>query len=151
VTIQRGGNITTIGLPLLDRTVLPHNTPASVHPSGKSGQQVCRSEFMAWTLLLVAGVLEVGWAIGLKYTEGFTKLWPSAFTLVAMATSVVLLSVAMKTLPVGTSYAVWVGVGAVGTAILGMVLFGEPASVGRLVSLGLILAGIIGLKLATQA
>ncbi len=106
---------------------------------------------MAWTLLLVAGVLEVGWAIGLKYTEGFTKLWPSAFTLVAMATSVVLLSVAMKTLPVGTSYAVWVGVGAVGTAILGMVLFGEPASVGRLVSLGLILAGIIGLKLATQA
>ena len=106
---------------------------------------------MAWVLLVVAGLLEVGWAIGLKYTEGFTRLWPSAFTLVAMLGSVVLLGVAMKSLPVGTSYAVWVGVGAVGTAILGIVLFGEPANIGRLVSLGLILAGIIGLKLATPA
>ncbi len=106
---------------------------------------------MAWVLLVVAGLLEVGWAIGLKYTEGFTRLWPSAFTLAAMLGSVVLLSVAMKSLPVGTSYAVWVGVGAVGTAILGIVLFGEPANIGRLVSLGLILAGIIGLKLATPA
>ena len=106
---------------------------------------------MAWVLLVVAGLLEVGWAIGLKYTEGFTRLWPSAFTLAAMLGSVVLLSVAMKSLLVGTSYAVWVGVGAVGTAILGIVLFGEPANIGRLVSLGLILAGIIGLKLATPA
>jgi quaternary ammonium compound-resistance protein SugE len=106
---------------------------------------------VAWILLLVAGLLEVGWAIGLKYTEGFTRLWPSAFTLLAMVGSVVLLGVAMKSLPVGTSYAVWVGVGAVGTAILGIVLFGEPATAGRLVSLGLILAGIIGLKLASPA
>ena len=104
---------------------------------------------MAWVLLLVAGLLEVGWAIGLMYTEGFTKFWPSALTLAAMVGSVVLLGIAMKSLPVGTSYAVWVGVGAVGTAILGIVLFGEPANAGRLASLGLIVAGIVGLKLAT--
>jgi quaternary ammonium compound-resistance protein SugE len=104
---------------------------------------------MPWVLLIVAGLLEVGWAIGLKYTEGFTRLWPSVFTIAAMALSVVLLGIAMKSLPVGTSYAVWVGVGAVGTAILGMLLFEEPATVGRLASLGLILAGIVGLKLAT--
>lgn len=103
---------------------------------------------MAWMLLLVAGLLEVGWAIGLKYTEGFTRPWPSVLTIAAMVLSVGLLGVAMKTLPVGTSYAVWVGVGAVGTAILGMVLFGEPASAGRLLSLGLIVAGIVSLKLA---
>lgn len=104
---------------------------------------------MAWALLVVAGLLEVGWAIGLKYTEGFTRLWPSTFTIAAMVASVVLLGIAMKSLPVGTSYAVWVGVGAVGTAILGMVLFGEPATAGRLASLGLIVAGIVGLKLAS--
>jgi quaternary ammonium compound-resistance protein SugE len=104
---------------------------------------------MPWVLLLVAGLLEVGWAIGLKYTEGFTKPVPSVLTLGAMAASVILLGIAMKSLPVGTSYAVWVGVGAVGTAILGMVLFNEPASLGRLASLGLIVAGIVGLKLAT--
>ena len=103
---------------------------------------------MAWLTLVVAGLFEVGWAIGLKYTEGFTRFWPSAFTLAAMVASVVLLGIAMKTLPVGTSYAVWVGIGAVGTAILGIVLFDEPANAGRLVSLALILAGIIGLKLA---
>jgi quaternary ammonium compound-resistance protein SugE len=108
-----------------------------------------RSVRMAWILLLVAGLLEVGWAIGLKYTEGFTRLWPSVLTLAAMAGSVLLLGVAMKTLPVGTAYAVWVGVGAVGTAILGIVLFAEPATAGRLLSLGLIVAGIVGLKLAT--
>jgi quaternary ammonium compound-resistance protein SugE len=106
---------------------------------------------VAWILLLVAGLLEVGWAIGLKYTEGFTKLGPSAITLAAMTGSVVLLGIAMKSLPVGTAYAVWVGVGAVGTAILGIVLFGEAANAGRLASLGLIVAGIIGLKLATPA
>ena len=104
---------------------------------------------MAWLLLIIAGLLEVGWAIGLKYTEGFTRVWPSVLTLGAMVLSVVLLGVAMKSLPVGTSYAVWVGVGAVGTAILGMVLFAEPATAGRLASLGLIVAGIVGLKLAS--
>ncbi|MGY4831544.1 quaternary ammonium compound efflux SMR transporter SugE [Sphaerotilaceae bacterium SBD11-9] len=104
---------------------------------------------MAWLLLLVAGLLEIGWAIGLKYTEGFTRLWPSVFTVTSMLASVVLLGIAMKSLPVGTSYAVWVGVGAVGTALLGIVLFGEPATPGRLISLGLILAGIVGLKLAS--
>jgi quaternary ammonium compound-resistance protein SugE len=107
--------------------------------------------FVAWVLLLVAGLLEVGWAIGLKYTEGFTRFWPSLATASAMVISVVLLGIAMKSLPVGTSYAVWVGVGAVGTAILGIVLFGEPATAGRLLSLGLIVAGIIGLKLAGPA
>lgn len=106
---------------------------------------------MAWFLLLIAGLMEVGWAIGLKYTQGFTRFWPSALTLAAMIASVVMLGIAMKTLPVGTSYAVWVGIGAVGTAILGMILFHEPATAGRLISLGLILAGIIGLKLATPA
>jgi quaternary ammonium compound-resistance protein SugE len=104
---------------------------------------------MAWILLIIAGLLEVGWAIGLKYTEGFTRIWPSFFTLASMVLSVVLLGVAMKSLPVGTSYAVWVGIGAIGTAILGIVLFAEPATAGRLASLALILAGIIGLKLAT--
>ena len=106
---------------------------------------------MPWLLLFVAGLLEVGWAIGLKYTEGFTRVVPSALTLAAMAGSVFLLGLAMKSLPVGTSYAVWVGVGAVGTAILGMVLFNEPASTGRILSLGLIVAGIVGLRLATPA
>jgi quaternary ammonium compound-resistance protein SugE len=106
---------------------------------------------MAWILLFIAGLLEVGWAIGLKYTEGFTKPLPSVLTLAAMGLSVLLLSIAMKTLPVGTSYAVWVGVGAVGTAILGMVLFAEPATAGRLLSLGLIVAGIVGLKLTSAA
>ena len=104
---------------------------------------------MAWVLLLIAGVLEVVWAIGLKYTEGFTKPVASTVTLAAMAGSVVLLGLAMKSLPVGTSYAVWVGVGAVGTAVLGMVLFAEPVTVGRIVSLALIVAGIVGLKFAT--
>ena len=106
---------------------------------------------MAWVLLLVAGLFEVGWAIGLKYTEGFTRVWPSVFTLAAMTASVVLLGMAMKSLPVGTSYAIWVGVGAVGTAILGIILFGESANAGRLISLALIVAGIVGLKLTTPA
>ena len=104
---------------------------------------------MAWLLLLLAGVLEVGWAIGLKYTEGFTRLWPTIGTIVAMSVSLALLGIAMKSLPVGTAYAVWVGVGAVGTVILGIVLLDEPANAARLMSVGLIVAGIIGLKLAT--
>ncbi len=106
---------------------------------------------MPWILLLLAGLLEVGWAIGLKYTEGFTRFWPSVGTLGAMAASVLLLGVAMKTLPVGTAYAVWVGIGAVGTALLGMVLFSEPATWARLGSLALIVAGIVGLKLSSAA
>lgn len=104
---------------------------------------------MPWVVLVLAGLFEVGWAIGLKYTEGFTRLWPTVGTVAAMIVSLGLLGVAMKSLPVGTSYAVWVGVGAVGTAILGIVLLGEPANAGRLVSLGLIVAGIVGLKLAS--
>lgn len=104
---------------------------------------------MSWLILILAGMFEVAWAVGLKYTEGFTKTWPSLGTGAAMLISLWLLGLAMKDLPLGTAYAVWVGVGAVGTAILGIVLFNEPANAGRLVSLGLILAGIIGLKLAT--
>jgi len=106
---------------------------------------------MPWLLLVLAGLFEVGWAIGLKYTDGFTRLWPTLGTVAAMVISLGLLGLAMKSLPVGTSYAVWVGVGAVGTAILGIVLLGEPATAGRLVSLGLIVAGIVGLKLASPA
>ena len=104
---------------------------------------------MAWLLLVIAGVLEIVWAIGLKYSAGFTRFGPSAITVAAMLGSIVLLGIAMKSLPVGTSYAIWVGVGATGTAILGIVLFGESASLGRLASLGLIVAGIVGLRLAT--
>ncbi len=106
---------------------------------------------MAWVLLLLAGLFEVAWAIGLKYTYGFTRLWPTVGTLAAMAISIGLLGLAMKTLPVGTAYAVWVGVGAVGTAILGMVLLGDAVSAGRIASLGLIVAGIVGLKLTSGA
>ncbi|MBA3624420.1 MAG: quaternary ammonium compound efflux SMR transporter SugE [Methylibium sp.] len=106
---------------------------------------------MAWVLLVLAGLFEIGWAIGLKYTEGFTRLWPSVGTIAAMIVSLGLLGIAMKSLPVGTAYAVWVGVGAVGTAILGIVLFGESANAGRLVSLGLIMLGIVGLKLASPS
>ena len=104
---------------------------------------------MASVILVLAGLFEIGWAIGLKYTEGFTRFWPAVGTVSAMIISLGLLGLAMKSLPVGTSYAVWVGVGAVGTAILGMVLFGESANAGRLVSLGFIVAGIVGLKLST--
>lgn len=104
---------------------------------------------MPWILLVLAGLLEVGWAIGLKYTEGFTRLWPSVGTVAAMAVSLVLLGTAMKSLPVGTAYAVWVGIGAVGTVILGIVLFDEPLNALRLGSVALIVAGLVGLKLAT--
>ncbi len=106
---------------------------------------------MAWIILLVAGLFETGWAIGLKYTQGFTRLWPTVGTVVAMIISLWLLGMAMKSLPVGTAYAVWVGVGAVGTVILGIVLFGEPVNAPRLISVALIVAGLIGLKLATPA
>jgi len=106
---------------------------------------------MPWAILVLAGLFEVGWAIGLKYTDGFTRFWPTLGTVSAMIISVGLLGLAMKSLPVGTSYAVWVGVGTVGTAALGILLLEEPANAGRLVSLGLIVAGIVGLKLATPA
>jgi quaternary ammonium compound-resistance protein SugE len=104
---------------------------------------------MAWTVLFAAGLLEIGWAIGLKYTEGFTRLVPSVLTLGAMAASIFLLGMALKTLPIGTAYAVWTGIGAVGTALLGILLLGEPASALRMASIGLIVAGIVGLKLVT--
>jgi len=103
---------------------------------------------MAWLIVIVAGLFEVGWAIGLKYTHGFTRVGPTVATLAAMVVSVWLLSIGMRTLPVGTAYSVWVGVGAIGTVALGIVLFGEPASAARLISVGLIVAGIVGLKLA---
>jgi quaternary ammonium compound-resistance protein SugE len=104
---------------------------------------------MNWILLVLAGLCEVAWAIGLKYTEGFTRPLPTVGTLSAMLISIWLLGIAMKSLPVGTAYAVWVGIGAVGTAILGIILLNESANAARLVSLGLIVAGIVGLKLAT--
>lgn len=104
---------------------------------------------MAWIILVVAGLFEVGWAIGLKYTDGFTRLWPTVWAVLAMLVSLWLLGIAMKSLPVGTAYSVWVGVGAVGTVILGIVLLGEPVSAARLTSIALIVAGIIGLKLAS--
>ncbi len=103
---------------------------------------------MAWLYLLVAGLLEVGWAIGLKYTDGFTRLWPTVGTVISMLLSVGFLGLALKTLPVGTGYAVWTGIGTVGTVILGIALLGEPATVMRLACVGLIVAGIIGLKLS---
>ena len=104
---------------------------------------------MPWLTLLVAGLLEVVWAVGLKYTEGFTRLVPSAITLVAMAASVLLLGIAMRNLPLGTAYAVWTGIGTVGTAIVGMLLLGEPAGALRIACIGLIVLGIVGLKLVT--
>jgi len=102
---------------------------------------------MPWLILFVAGLFEIGWAIGLKYTDGFTRLWPSVFTGVSMIISVVLLGLALKTLPVGTAYAVWTGIGTVGTALLGIYLFADPATALRLGCIGLIVAGIVGLKL----
>ena len=102
---------------------------------------------MPWLLLVVAGLLEIGWAIGLKYTKGFTELWPTIWTLVAMVASVSLLGIAMRSLPVGTAYAVWTGIGAVGTVLLGILLFGESAGIARLACVVLTLAGILGLKL----
>jgi quaternary ammonium compound-resistance protein SugE len=104
---------------------------------------------MAWLYLLIAGLFEVAWAIGLKYTDGFTRLFPSIWTVGSMAVSFLFLSLALKTLPVGTAYAVWTGIGAVGVAILGIILFSEPAHAARLGSIALIVAGIVGLKLVS--
>ena len=104
---------------------------------------------MAWLYLLIAGLLEVGWAIGLKYTEGFTRLVPTVLTVAAMTLSIAMLGIALRTLPVGTAYAVWTGIGAVGTAMLGIYLFGDPATAIRLACIGLIVVGIVGLKFAS--
>ena len=106
---------------------------------------------MAWVVLVIAGIFEIGWAVGLKYTDGFTKLWPTVGTAVALIASMALLAYSLRTLPLGTAYAVWTGIGSVGTAIVGIVLFREPATVMRLACIGLIVAGIVGLKLATPA
>ncbi len=103
----------------------------------------------AWIYLIIAGLLEICWAIGLKYTEGFTRLWPSVFTLVTLAASMFLLAKAAQTLPIGTAYAIWVGIGAFGAAVLGVALFGESASIMRLVFLGLLIVAIIGLKVTS--
>jgi quaternary ammonium compound-resistance protein SugE len=103
---------------------------------------------MAWTVLVLAGILEIGWAIGLKYTDGFTRWLPSVLTIVAMVGSMWLLAIALRIIPIGTAYAVWTGIGAAGTAVLGIILFAEPATAPRLASIGLIVAGIAGLKLA---
>jgi quaternary ammonium compound-resistance protein SugE len=106
---------------------------------------------MNWVILIFAGLFEVGWAIGLKYTVGFTRLWPTVWTIASMIISLYLLGIALKSLPLGTAYSIWVGVGAVGTVFLGILLFGEPANAARLISVALIISGMVGLKLATPA
>jgi quaternary ammonium compound-resistance protein SugE len=106
---------------------------------------------MSWLYLAVAGLFEIGWAVGLKYTDGFTRLWPSLWTIAAMVVSFILLSLALRSLPIGTAYAVWTGIGAVGTAIVGIFLLDESADLLRLGCIGLIVAGIAGLKLVSPA
>ena len=105
---------------------------------------------MAWIYLIVAGLLETGWAIGLKYTEGFTRLWPSVLTIAAIAASMFLLALAAKTIPIGTAYSIWVGIGAVGAVILGIILFDEPRDFARLAFVGLLIVSLVGLKLTTS-
>lgn len=104
---------------------------------------------MSWIILVLAGLFEIGWAVGLKYTEGFTRFWPSVLTLTSVGISMFLLGVAVKSLPIGTAYPIWVGIGTVGAVILGVVLFNEPVNAPRLISVGLIIAGVIGLKATT--
>ena len=106
---------------------------------------------IAWTMLIIAGLLEVVWAVGLKYTHGFTRVLPSVITVFAMTASIVLLARALRTIPVGTGYAVWTGIGAVGTALVGIWLLGEPKAAGRLIAIAAIIGGIVGLKLATPS
>ncbi len=106
---------------------------------------------MAWFILFIAGLFEIGWAVGLKYSEGFTKLGPSAFTAISLVLSMGLLGVALRTLPLGTAYGVWTGIGTIGTAIVGILVFREPATAARLACIGLIVVGIVGLKLVTRA
>jgi quaternary ammonium compound-resistance protein SugE len=104
---------------------------------------------MAWLILVVAGILEIGWAVGLKYTDGFTRLWPSVATIISMVASMGLLGLAVRTLPLGTAYAVWTGIGTLGTAVLGVLLFREPATALRIASILLIVAGIVGVKVSS--
>jgi quaternary ammonium compound-resistance protein SugE len=133
----------TVGLTPIARTVpRPEARPVDRGPRPSTMEVL-----MAWALLVAAGVLEIGWAIGLKYTDGFTRLWPSVWTIAAMVVSMYLLALAARTLPIGTAYAVWVGIGAAGAMILGMALLGEPRTIGRIACVGLIVAGVIGLKL----
>jgi quaternary ammonium compound-resistance protein SugE len=106
---------------------------------------------MTWVILFIAGLLEIGWAVGLKYADGFTRLWPSVATMVSLIGSMGLLAVALRTLPLGTAYAVWTGIGTVGTAVLGIVLFREPATAMRLTCIALIVAGIVGLRLSSTS
>jgi quaternary ammonium compound-resistance protein SugE len=124
-------------------------TTSPLHHRSGDGPALLGRKVMAWGILVLAGLFEVGWAIGLKYTEGFTRLWPTVWTALAMIISLYLLGLAMKSLPVGTAYAIWVGVGAVGTVILGIVLLGEPTNAARMISVALIIAGIVGLKLSS--
>lgn len=105
---------------------------------------------MAWIVLFIAGLFEIGWAVGLKYTEGFTRIGPTVFTAISLIASMGLLGIAVRSLPLGTAYAVWTGIGAAGTVVLGIILFKEPATVARLLCVGLILSGILGLKLLTK-
>jgi quaternary ammonium compound-resistance protein SugE len=105
---------------------------------------------MAWMMLFLAGLFEIAWAVGLKYAAGFTRLWPTLWTGLALVLSITLLSWSLRTLPIGTAYAIWTGVGAIGTAMLGIVLFGEPATAARIACIGLIVAGVIGLKVFAQ-
>src|ERR1700752_238156 len=123
--------------------------PPSAHFACGDDPALSGGFVMAWAILFVAGLMEIGWAIGLKYTEGFSRLLPSILTLACMAGSIILLGLAVKTLPIGTAYAVWTGIGAVGPAVLGIILFGDPATALRLACIGLIVAGIAGLKLIT--
>lgn len=102
---------------------------------------------MSWTILFIAALFEIAWAVGLKYTDGFTRLWPTIGTIIALILSVSLLGIAVKTIPIGTAYAVWTGIGAAGTVVVGVLLLGDPASATRLACVGLILAGVVGLKL----
>ncbi|MEP9351110.1 quaternary ammonium compound efflux SMR transporter SugE [Xanthobacter sp. KR7-225] len=104
---------------------------------------------MAWVYLFIAGLLEVGWAIGMKYSDGFTRLWPSAITIASIAVSLFLLSLSLKAIPIGTAYAVWAGIGTVGTALVGIAFFSESADLARLAAIGMIAAGLVGLKLVT--
>ena len=131
---------TPLGYPRIAGTTPPEHQPGTALMKGFS---------MSWILLTVAGLFEIAWAIGLKYTDGFSRLWPSIGTLGAMVASVLLLGVAMKELPVGTAYAVWTGIGAVGTAVLGILLFGDSASTARLTCLAMIGGGIVGLKMTS--
>ena len=122
----------------------PHGCVIALKGAGSTGAAV-----MAWIILGIAGLFEIGWAVGLKYTHGFTRLVPSVLTVVSMAVSVGLLGLSLKTLPLGTAYAVWTGIGSIGTALLGIWLFGESASPVRLACIGLIVAGLVGLKLVS--